>query len=43
MGLGFWNLPMIVTRRGCWLPSSSEGNVRDRARVTERDKWSDIE
>jgi hypothetical protein len=24
MGLGFWNLPVTVTRRGRWLPSSGE-------------------
>ena len=37
MGSGFWNLPVTVTRRGCRLPNSGEGSVRERARATERD------
>jgi hypothetical protein len=32
MELGFWNLPVTMTRRGRRLPSSGEGSMRERAR-----------
>ena len=32
MELGFWNLPVTVTRRGHWLLSFDEGSLWEKAR-----------